>query len=308
MISKGFDGSTQYDPNMKNIYSTNYGNAYNASIEEFLKSKQSAEIEGRVQLILTSPPYPLLSPKKYGNLVGQEYLEWLNFLAPKLAKLLKPKGSMVIEIGNAWNKGEPTMSILPLQTLIEISKSANLHICQQFIWHNPNKLPGPAAWVTVKRERVKDSFTHIWWYSKTPRPYSDNKNVLTPYTDSMKKLLDSGKYNSGKRASGHDIKSHTFLNKNKGSIPPSTLIYSNTSVDKNYKKWCTENRLPQHPARMPENLADFFIKFLTKPGDLVFDPFGGSNTTGKSAQNLKRHWITVEKNVEYVLGSKGRFI
>jgi site-specific DNA-methyltransferase (cytosine-N4-specific) len=134
------------------------------------------------------------------------------------------------------NKGEPTMSTLPIKTLIQIADSAKLNICQQFVWHNPNKLPGPAAWVTIKRERVKDSFTNIWWYSKTPSPYANNKNVLVPYTDSMKKLLSSGKYNAGKRASGHDIKGHTFLSENEGSIPPSTLIYSNTAFDKNYKK------------------------------------------------------------------------
>jgi ApaG protein len=42
---------------------------------------------------------------------------------------------------------------------------------------------------------------------------------------------------------------------------------------------------------MPIGLADFFIKFLTTPGDIVFDPFGGSCTTGKSAELLRRKWI-----------------
>jgi DNA modification methylase len=35
-----------------------------------------------------------------------------------------------------------------------------------------------------------------------------------------------------------------------------------------------------HPARFPPPLPRFFVRFLTSPGDLVLDPFTGSNTTG----------------------------
>ena len=63
----------------------------------------------------------------------------------------------------------------------------------------------------------------------------------------------------------------------------------------------------QHPARMPEKLVDFFINFLTNKNAIVLDPFGGSNTTGKVAQDLGRRWVYVEQSKEYVLGSKGRF-
>ena len=59
---------------------------------------------------------------------------------------------------------------------------------------------------------------------------------------------------------------------------------------------------------MPKKIAEFFIKFLTEKGDYVFDPFSGSNTTGYVAENLKRKWISVEKNKEYTLGSFGKFI
>ena len=58
---------------------------------------------------------------------------------------------------------------------------------------------------------------------------------------------------------------------------------------------------------MPPELADFFIRFLTDEGDLVFDPFGGSNTTGAAAQDRGRKWLTIEPQKEYVKGSIGRF-
>ncbi len=292
---------------MKKSFSTKYGNAYNSSIEDFLDSKEGKALQGKVQLIFTSPPFPLVVPKKYGNRIGDDYLNWMAELSPKLTKLLKPNGSMVIEIGNAWDKGVPTMSTLPLKTLMAVADSAELKICQQLIWHNTAKLPGPATWVNIKRERVTDSFTHIWWYSPSEHPKANNTRVLQPYKDGMVKLLKNKKYNSGARASGHNISETGFLKENKGAIPASAILMANTAVDPNYSSWCKKKGIGMHPARMPIGLADFFIKFLTTPGDLVFDPFGGSCTTGKSAEDLKRKWVCTEQNSEYLLGAQGRF-
>lgn len=59
---------------------------------------------------------------------------------------------------------------------------------------------------------------------------------------------------------------------------------------------------------MPSEIVEFFVKFLTEPDDLVLDPFAGSNTTGAVAEKLERHWVSIEKEKEYILGSRGRFI
>jgi site-specific DNA-methyltransferase (cytosine-N4-specific) len=58
---------------------------------------------------------------------------------------------------------------------------------------------------------------------------------------------------------------------------------------------------------MPELLVEFFVKFLTDPGDVVFDPFAGSNTTGFVAERLERKWIGIEADVEYAKASRVRF-
>jgi len=292
---------------MTSFIKTDKGEAYNSTIEDFLKSKKGKSLVGKVNLIFTSPPYPLVVPKKYGNKQGEEYLDWIAQIAKDLSKLLTKDGSLVVEIGNAWNKGTPTMSTLPIETLISISKSSSMNICQQFIWHNPGKLPGPATWVNVKRERITDSYTHIWWYSKSEHPKADNRNVLTPYTAAMKNLIKTKKYNHGERPSGHKISKTGFLSDNGGSIARSALIYANTGFDTSYRDWCEKKKVPQHPARMPLELAEFFIKFLTHKNDLVLDPFGGSCTTGKAAEMLNRQWICIEPKKEYLIGAKGRF-
>lgn len=263
--------------------------------------------ENSVSLILTSPPFPLNRKKAYGNKQEQAYLEWFSSLGPVFRRLLKNDGSLVIEMGNSWQKGAPTMSTLALRTLLGIMEQGGFHLCQQFVWVNLAKLPSPAQWVTIERIRVKDSFTHIWWLSKTPRPKANNRNVLQPYGKQMEKLLTSRLYNAGKRPSEHVISPESFLKRNGGSIPSNVLVSSNTQSNSAYQRFCREHRIVPHPARMPKDIPEFFIELLTDPKDLVLDPFGGSNTTGSVAEELKRRWLTIEPKRNYVLGSVGHF-
>jgi len=199
------------------------------------------------------------------------------------------------------------MSTVPTQALLRFLQSGRFTLCQEFVWFNNARLPGPAQWVNIERIRVKDSFTKIWWMSKSERPKANNKRVLVEYSDSMKRLLSTRKYNSGKRPSEHVIGKHSFFSKHRGAIPSNVLVGSNTNSSQVYYDYCRHHKLPIHPARMPSFVADFFIKLLTTKDDLVLDPFGGSNVTGASAEELGRNWITVEAKVEYVRGSRGRF-
>ena len=54
-------------------------------------------------------------------------------------------------------------------------------------------------------------------------------------------------------------------------------------------------------------MPEFFIRFLTEPGQLVLDPFAGSNMTGHVAERLERRWLSIEINADYVAGSRLRF-
>jgi site-specific DNA-methyltransferase (cytosine-N4-specific) len=85
------------------------------------------------------------------------------------------------------------------------------------------------------------------------------------------------------------------------------LTVSNTVSTDDYRAFCKANELKIHPARMAPELPEFFIRFLTDEDDLVFDPFGGSNTTGAAAEGLGRQWLTLEPQNEYIQGSLGRF-
>ena len=288
-------------------YSTNRGMMLQGKAEAALRSPFLESYLGEVHLIFTSPPFPLNRKKAYGNLTGKTYEEWLAGYSKPFVEFLRPDGSIVIEIGNSWNPGEPTMSTLGLKSLLRFLESGDLNLCQQFVYQNPARLPSPAQWVNVERIRVKDAFTHIWWMSPTARPKANNRNVLTPYSDAMRKLLETKTYNSGHRPSEHSIGMESFLRNNGGAIPPNVITAANTRASDPYLTYCKENQIPPHPARMPDQIAKFFIEFLTEPDDIILDPFAGSNVTGAVAESLGRRWISIEARSEYTEASKSRF-
>lgn len=289
------------------FYKTDWGICFNEDCETIIDLYLQPNYEGKIQLILTSPPFPLKRAKKYGNKTGQEYLDWLCNIGNKLKPLLTDTGSIVIEIGNAWNPGEPTFSTLPIETLLSFKNSCGLYLCQEFIYHNPARLPSPIEWVNKQRIRVKDSFTQIWWLSKTQYPFADNRRVITPYSKQMQKLLSTGKYNAGIRPSEHTISESAFSKDNGGAIPSNVIIAANTSSKDIYITKCKKHGLEIHPARMASAIPEFFINFLTQENDIVYDCFAGSNTTGSVAEKLNRQWVATELNPEYYEGSKFRF-
>lgn len=309
----------------KIFYETDFGKLLLGDSYKELKNGSFDEFKGKVNLIITSPPFPLNNKKKYGNLQGEEYKEWFVSLAPIFEELLSEDGSLVIEIGNSWESERPVQSLLHLECLLGLVKNSNLRLIQEFICYNPSKLPSPAQWVTVNRIRTVDSYTHIWWLAKSDFPKADNTKILRPYSKSMKQLLKKQKYNAGKRPSEHVISENGFLKDHGGSIshnffemeaidesrevrlPFNVLSYSNTHSNDYYLKTCRKNNIIPHPARMNQGIVSFFINFLTDEDDLIFDPFAGSNTTGATAEKLKRKWLTIEIDREFADQSIYRF-
>ena len=311
----------------KLLYQTNLGKMLVGDSVEIAKKYLNRYYSGKFQLIITSPPFPLNAKKKYGNLKGDEYKEWFTSLAPIFNELLTDDGSLVIEIGNAWEDGRPIQSLLHLECLMGLVNhpDADLRLIQEFISYNPSKLPSPAQWVTVNRLRAVDSYTHVWWLAKSDYPKADNSKVLRPYSKSMKNLLKRQSYNSGNRPSEHDISKEGFLKDHGGSIahnvfefepidekrevrlPHSVLSFSNTNSNDFFLRQCRERKLKLHPARMQPGLISFFTQFLTDENDLILDPFAGSNTTGYIAERLKRRWFATEINEDYAKNSMIRF-
>lgn len=288
------------------FYTTDHGAAYQGDSKELLDELPQESID----LVVTSPPFGLRRKKEYGNEDPEDYNEWFIDFAEKVHRVLTEDGSFVIEIGGGWEKGKPVRSLYHFELLLMLAgDDGPFHLAQDFYWYNPAKLPTPAQWVTIERVRVKDAVNHVWVLSKSERPNADNRRVLKEYSSRQKEIMEDG-YENQKRPSGHDIsdKFDDPKEDNGGAIPPNLLEISNTASNTHYLRACREMDVDPHPARFPRDLPEFFIKFLSEPGDVVLDIFAGSNTTGRVAQDLDREWLAFEYDEDYLKTSKYRFI
>jgi site-specific DNA-methyltransferase (cytosine-N4-specific) len=287
------------------VYFTRFGKAFLGDALELLDHIESDVIN----LVITSPPFALQRKKEYGNEPQEEYVDWLAQFASKVKRVLREDGSFVLDLGGAYEKGKPVRSLYNYRILIKFCDEIGFKLAEEFFWFNPARLPSPIEWVNKRKVRVKDAVNTIWWFSKTDYPKANVENVLVPYSDRMKKLLkDANKYYSPrKRPSGHDI-SAAFAKANGGAIPPNLLEIPNTESNSKYLRCCKLVASKGHPARFPTRLPEFFIRFLTEPGDVVLDIFAGSNATGEAAEANQRNWIAFENERRYLAESAFRFI
>lgn len=282
-------------------FATRLGVAIRGDSEKYLQSCARSSVD----LIITSPPFGLVSKKEYGNVDADGYLSWFRPFASHLHRVLKDSGSLVIDIGGAWNRNIPTRHLYHFKLMIMLCEEYGFHLAQDFYWWNPAKLPTPAEWVAVRRIRVKDSINKIWWLSKTPWPKASNLRVLNPYSKSMDQLLKRG-YKARRRPSGHNITTK-FEWDNGAAIPHNLIAVPNTESNTRYMRYCRDNQIKPHPARFPAELPEFFIRMLTDKDDLVIDPFAGSCVTGEVCERLGRRWACVELREDYLAGARGRF-
>jgi site-specific DNA-methyltransferase (cytosine-N4-specific) len=287
------------------VYSTPLGQAFCGDSRGLLDQLDADSID----LVMTSPPFALLREKTYGNKDQAEYADWLAEFAARVHRVLKPTGSFVLDLGGAYQRGLPVRSLHQWRVLLRFCDEIGFHLAEDFYWHNPSKLPSPIEWVNKRKIRAKDTVNTIWWFSKTPWPQADVREVLTQYSPRMRKLLQNAEafYSAKDRPSGHEI-SMGFDKDNGGAIPSNLLQLPNTESNSRYLRYCTAVGIAPHPARFPAKLPEFFIRFLTKPGDVVLDIFAGSNTTGEAAERLGRRWLAFDEVREYLAASIFRFI
>ncbi|MYW82121.1 site-specific DNA-methyltransferase (cytosine-N4-specific) [Streptomyces sp. LaPpAH-199] len=262
-----------------------------------------------VDLFMTSPPFPLLRKKAYGNEDQEDYVNWLVKFA-KLAKdALKPTGSLVIDIGGAYQQGVPVRSLHQFRALLAFVDDLGYFLAEEFYWYNRSKLPSPIEWVNKRKWRAKDAVNTVWWLSKTEQPKADVGRVRVPYSKSMQQLLKdpAAYYRPKERPSEHNI-GKAFGVDNGGALPSNLLDIPNSQSNDAYLRTLKAMDVKGHPARFPLKLPAFFIEMLTEPGDLVVDFFGGSNTTGRVAENLDRDWLSFELDPAYAALSAVRFM
>src|SRR5689334_206982 len=132
------------------VFETDAGHAVWANAED-----AAAIIDPETcDLLLTSPAYPLLRAKEYGNLPTAEWLDWMTELARGWHKLLKPTGSLVLNVGPTFEPGQPTRSPYIERLTLRLIDDLGFHLADRLYWQQPAKFANQ-QWVAIRRVRVR---------------------------------------------------------------------------------------------------------------------------------------------------------
>lgn len=235
-----------------------------------------------VDLIVTSPPYADQRKNTYGGISHNKYVEWFLPISEQLLRVLKPKGTFILNIKEKVVNGERSTYVMEL---IIAMRKQGWFWTEEFIWHKKNSYPG--KWPN----RFRDSWERLLQFNKSKHFNMYQDEVMVPTGDwaksRLKKLSDTDKIrDNSKVGSGFGKNISNWLDRDKAY--PSNVLHL-----------ATECNNKNHSAAFPEELPEWFIKLFTKEKDVVLDPFMGSGTTLTVANRMKRNSIGIEIVPEY---------
>ena len=269
----------------KNRLDINTSTLFNADCLSVLKRMDDESID----LIVTSPPYADQRKNTYGGVNPDEYVSWFLPIAKELLRVLRPTGSFVLNIKEKVVNGERHTYVLEL--IIKMRELGWLWT-EEYMWHKKNSFPG--KWPN----RFRDSWERCLHFTKSKKFHMYQDAVKVPMGDwansRLKNLSDTDKRrDESKVGSGFGKKIENWKDR-KMALPSNVLHLA------------TECSNKSHSAAFPESLPAWFIKLFTQSGDVVLDPFSGSGTTMKVAQDLGRIGIGIELLGEHCLISAER--
>ena len=220
-------------------------------------------------------------------------------------KRLVPGGSIAVNITNdTFDTGLPSRSLCREKFVIAMHERLGLSKMDCVIWNCPNKAPGPVQWASRQRIQLNTGYEPIYIFCNDPKlSFASNQRVLQPHTEKHLRLMRSGGEKTARvNADGaYRVRKGAYGQETKGKIPKNVLTFGHAGQDQRRLQAMARARgLPMHGASMPLALAIFLVQYLSRPGDLVVDPFGGSLTTAKACEMLGRLWMASEIMAEYV--------
>jgi len=272
-----------------------------------------------VNLIFSSPPYPITAGRAYGRFSPDAVVRMILEGASHWHRALQDDGSLVLNLKDCWlpreeTGGAPERSLYIERLLLALVDEAKFHLADKHYWRNSASAP-TTPFVTINKVRCGCDIESVLWLSKTRRPYADSREVMEPAKPSTiatylakarmqqrSKVCPSGQNNIFEEQITKAVKGETVL-----VLPRTVQTFANSDPQTKLTARLLEAGLPKHGARMPLALAKWWIKFLTRKDDLVYDPFAGSNTTGLAAEELGRRWLASDRSLAYALGSALRF-
>lgn len=146
-------------------------------------------------IMLTSPPYPLATPRAYGNVPLARYVEWIVDMLEPLAKRLRQGGTMAMNISNDISNQEVQHDQRfgsDWSSLCVMSWRCSSGT-DEFIWHNPSKAPGPIQWASRTQQQLNVAWEPVYIFTNDPhRCVASNRRVLQTHTAKQIELIRTG--------------------------------------------------------------------------------------------------------------------
>lgn len=276
-----------------------------------------------VQCVVTSPPFWGLRDYNVDGQLGleptvQEYVEVMVDVFEQVRRVLRKDGTLWLNLGDTYccsggshrghnishrkTHAEPLPKKQPNRRLISGLKHKDLagvpwriafalqdvgwYLRSEIIWHKPNALPEGVA------DRPHRDHEQLFLLSKSATYYYDADSVRTPTTGNAHSRGNGPRHHPKTADPGLGIRANT-------SFPTGTIV-----SDRHLRTvWsinvCSSNH-EKHFARFPEGLVVPCILAGSRLGDTVLDPFAGSGTVGRVAEQLGRSSILIDLNPDYV--------
>lgn len=222
--------------------------------------------DGFVDLTVTSPPYDNL--RKYKG-----YSFDFENIANELFRITKDGGVVVWVVADSTVNGSESGTSFR-QALYFKEIGFNLH--DTMLYAKLNFIP-------LTHNRYEQAFEYMFAFSKG-RPKTFNPI--------LEKTIRPGEVKNY-AVCGSNTKEGGYRRRDESVVTKDRKLHNNIFY------YSTGSNLTKHPAPFPEDLARDQILSWSNPGDIVYDPFGGSGTTAKMAHLLKRNWIISEISEDY---------
>lgn len=261
---------------------------------------------GSLNLILTSPPYPVVN-RAYGRMSVPDWLAWMSELMGLWKQLLQPDGTIAINLMDIHRAGSPTLDPYVERFTLDAIDTHGLNLAGRMPWHSPTKL-GHLEWTSKRKVQPRQTLEHVLLFSASDHPAWDatrlpprRRKALTP----AQLAAEAKRVDKMTRPSGLVIRGGAFGSDH--PIADNLIVAGGAPGTDHYSRRCKATNLPVHPARMPGLLARSTIQLTTDVGETVYDPCAGSGVVAQAARELGRRWITSEPVLEYAEGSRFRF-
>lgn len=269
-------------------------------------------LEEKIDLLLTSPPYPIQNARAYGNPTASEFADFICRVLEPIVPKIAMTGSIVLNLtSDIFLPKSPGRSTYLERAIIALEDNLGLVLMDRVPWVNTSKAPGPMQWSSRTRQQLNVSWEPCIWFARDPvLCKADNRRVLRPHTERHLRLMEQGgeQRSTSYGDNAYRLRPGSFGDHTLGAIPKNTLqIGHSCARGREHRKALNALGLTQHGAGWPFALPEFFIKFLTEPGDLVADIFAGRSMTGRAAEENQRRWICVESALQYVRGAAELF-